>query len=183
MTARFAIAPTSKPVSFTVYMRDAPIFEGEFRKGEGFQPIEFDLPRAFEYRVEITGDFELQVPSETPFIFESSVTRPAWVSYSGPHYFYVPKGTRDLIFDTDVRFSVVIPGKGRKDFHPAERESGKSYIRVAVPEGTDGQMWHTTTMTRGSVMLLNTPPLFSLHRSTVFAPRELSESEGLSTKQ
>ena len=39
------------------------------------------------------------------------------------------------------------------------------------------------TLTRGQIMLLNTPPLFSFHRTTVFVPRELSESEGLSTKR
>ena len=186
--AKFGIAPTSKPVTVAVYMRNDVIFEEEFRSTdrEGaakFHDVEVNLPQAFEYRVEITGDFELRVPPKTPFIFESSVTRPAWISYSGPHYFYVPKGTRELIVDAEPRLSLVIPGKGRRDLAPADRVDGKSYIVVQVPEGADGKVWHTTTQTRGQVMLLNTPPLFSLHRNTVFVPREVSESEGLSTKQ
>lgn len=186
-TAKFGIAPTSKPITMTVYMRSDAIFEQTFRAAENgakkFHDVEVKLPRAFEYRVEITGDFELQVPSETPFLFEASVTHPAWISYSGPHYFYVPKGTRELIVDADPRLSLVIPGKGRRDLSPADRVEGKSYIAVPVPAGCDGQIWHTTTLTRGTVMLLNTPPLFSLHRNTVFVPREVSESEGLSTKR
>ena len=186
-TAKFGIAPTSKPVTVTVYMRNDAIFEQEFRAAsedaEKFQPFAVDLPRAFEYRVVITGDFELQVPRETPFLFESSVTSPAWIDYSGPHYFYVPKGTRELIVDAEPRLSLIIPGLGRRDLSPGDRVEGKSHIVVTVPEGKDGTVWHTTTQTRGQVMLLNTPPLFSLHRDTVFVPREVSEAEGLSTKE
>jgi hypothetical protein len=186
-TVRLGIAPTSKSVTMTIFMRNDAIFKQTFRastdEARRFHGVEIKLPRAFEYRVEITGDFELQVPPETPFIFEASVTHPAWISYSGPHYFYVPKGTRELIVDANPRLSLVIPGKGRRDLSPADRVDGKSHIVVKVPNGADGMIWHTTTQTRGQVMLLNTPPLFSLHRNTVFVPREVSESEGLSTKR
>lgn len=184
--AKFGIAPTSKPVTTIVYMRNEAIFEQTFRAtpddANRFHDVEIQLPRAFEYRVEITGDFELRVPPDTPFMFEASVTHPAWISYSGPHYFYVPKGTRELIVDANPRLSLVIPKRGRRDLVPADRVDGKSYIVVKVSDGADGRLWHTTTQTRGEVMLLNTPPLFSFHRNTVFVPREVSESEGLSTQ-
>ncbi len=186
-TAKFGVAPTAKPISVTVFMRDEAIFQQEFRKAaddaEKFHEIAVDLPRAFEYRVEITGEFEIRVPPETPLIVEASVSRPAWISYSGPHYFYVPKGTRELIVDANPRLSLNVPGQGRRDLGPADRQEGKSYVRVKVPPGADGRLWHTTTQTRGQVMLLNTPPLLSFHRHTVFVPRELSESEGLSTQE
>ncbi len=122
-------------------------------------------------------------PPDTPFVFESSVVRPAWISYSGPHYFYVPRGTRELIVDANPRLSLMIPGEGRRDLGPADRVDGKSYIVVPVPDGADGSIWQTTAQTRGREMLLNTPPLFSFHRNTVFVPREVSESEGLSTQR
>ena len=187
-TVKLGIKPTSKPIDLAVYMRNEVIFEKKFRSEEiagekPFQEIEVKLPKAFEYRVDITGDFEIRIPPETPFLFESSVTHPAWVSYSGPHYFYVPKGTNELIVDTDVRLSLIIPDKGRRDLVPSDRVDGKSYIVVKVPDGADGKIWHTTTQTRGKIMLLNTPPLFSLHRNTVFVPREVSEAEGLSTNR
>lgn len=187
-TATLGIAPTSKPITVTVYMRDNAIFERQFRAARSetsskFHDVEIELPRAFEYRVEITGDFELRVPPTTPFLFESSVVRPAWIDYSGPHYFYVPKGTRELIVDANPRLGLHVPGKGRLDVGPADRVEGKSYIVVEVPEGTDGQLWHTTTQTRGEVIFLNSPPLLSFHRNTAFVPRELSESEGLSTNE
>ncbi len=133
-TARLGVAPTSKPVTLTIFMRNDAIFEQTFRtrprENDRFHIVEIDLPRAFEYRVEITGDFELQVPRETPFLFEASVTRPAWVSYSGPHYFYVPKGTSELTFDANPRLSLVIPGQGRRDFSPVDRVEGKSFVKV-----------------------------------------------------
>lgn len=107
--------------------------------------------------------------------------RPAWVDYSGPHYFYVPRGTRELIVDASPRLSVVIPGVGKRDLVPADRVEGKSYISVPVPPGADGQVWHTTALTRGQFSLLNLPPLLSFHRQTVLVPREIAEAEGLST--
>ena len=187
-SAKLGIAPTSKPIQLTVYMRKDVILQKELHAKDGeetarFYDVEIDLPRAFEYRVEITGDFELRVPRDTPFMFEASVTHPAWISYSGPHYFYVPKGTKELIVDANPRLSLVIPNEGRRDLSPADRVEGKSHITVRVPTGTDGMVWHTSALTRGAVMLLNTPPLFSFHRDAVFVPREISEAEGLSTKR
>ena len=55
---------------------------------------------------------------------------------------------------------------------------GFSRAPIPVPEGADGQIWHTTNMTRGQVSLLNVPPLLSLHRTTVFIPREIAQAEG-----
>lgn len=181
--AKFGIAPSTKPITMTVFMRNDVIFENEFHASDEFQPVEIDLPRAFEYRVEITGDFEIQVPPETPFVFEASVVRPAWIDYSGPHYFYVPSGTRELIVDANPRLSLMIPEGGKRDLHPADRVEGKNHIVVEVPKGADGQMWRTTSLTRGQVSFLNTPPVLSFHRQTVFVPREVSESDGLSTKE
>ncbi len=184
-TVKFSITPTAKPVTVTVFMRDKILFEKEIRRDsespDAAYDVRVELPRAFEYRVQVSGNFEITVPPETPLIFEASVNHPAWISYSGPHYFYVPKGTRELVFDAGPRLSIDIPSVGRRDFAPADRADGKSYISVPVPEGTDGQVWHTASQTRGQVMLMNVPPLFSFHRSTTFVPRELSESEGLTT--
>ena len=56
---------------------------------------------------------------------------------------------------------------------------------VDQPEtsGASGQVWHTSNMTRGQVALLNVPPLLSFHRHTMFVPREVAESEGLTTHE
>lgn len=193
----FGLTPVSRQVEFTVRQADGEVlWQQEFRqrdpasdqnsapdeKGPSPFRIAIDLPRANEYRVEISGDFELHVPPETPFVFEASVTHPAWISYSGPHYFYVPRGTTELVVDANPRFSLQVPGaKKRLDIHPADRQAGRQYVVVPVPEGTDGRVWHTTSMTRGKVSLLNVPPLLSFHRGTILVPREVAESDGLTT--
>jgi hypothetical protein len=141
------------------------------------------LPDEGEYRVEIKGDFELHVPRETPFVYEASVQHPAWVSYSGPHYFYVPRGTAELVVDANPRLSLQAPGAAKRlDVQPADRKEGAQYVVIPVPAGASGRVWHTTSMTRGQFALLNVPPLLSFHRATIFVPREVAEADGLSTK-
>ncbi len=183
LNARLGIAPVGKPVKLTVFMRDAPVFEKTFTASREFQNIEIELPRSFAYRVEMSGDFELKIPGETPLIYEASAVRPAWVDYSGNHYFYVPRGTRELMVDANPRLSLMIPGVGRRDFGPANRVKGANHIVVNVPAGADAKIWHTMTLTRGQFSLLNVPPLLSFHRDTVFVPREIAEGEELSTRK
>ena len=180
---RFAIAPTGRSATMTVTLRTTVFFEKTFAKSETFQPVEFELPRANEYRVTIKGGVKLRVPKETPFLFEASATNPAWIEYSGPHYFYVPKNAKELIVDAGPRLSLYIPDqKSRVDVTPSSRESGKDYAVIKVPPKAAGKIWHTSNQTRGQVSFLNIPPLMSFHRQTIFVPRELAEAEGLTTK-
>jgi hypothetical protein len=187
------VTPTGKRVKLTVYRRvDEVLFEQEYRpvldgdqadsRPRSFE-ARFTLPKAGEYRIEIEGDLVLRAPSATPFVFEASVNHPAWIDYSGPHYFYVPRGTTELIVDANPRLSLLPPGASHRiDVQPADRGEGKQYVVLPVPAGTDGQVWHTTSMTRGQVSFLNVPPLLSFHRETVFVPREVSEGDGLTTR-
>jgi hypothetical protein len=183
-TVRFSIAPTSREAAFTVYLRgDTVLFQQAFRQSEEFQSIEIELPKANEYRVVITGSFRLRVPSETPFVFEASAANPAWIDYSGPHYFYVPKGARQLIVDASPRLSLFVPGKqGRLDISPANREGKKDFVVIDVAPEAAGKLWHTSSQTRGKISLMNVPPLMSFHRNTVFVPREVAEADSLTTK-
>lgn len=108
--------------------------------------------------------------------------RRAQLEYSGPHYFYVPKGTKELIVEPGPRLSLHVPGEAkRRDITSADAEPGKAYAIIPVPEGADGMVWHTSNMTRGKFALLNVPPLLSFHRSTVIVPREVAEADGLVT--
>ncbi len=189
-TVRFGVAPTGRPVTFTVYLRGETIlFQQEYHNVEaepaaetGYHEVAVELPKANEYQVEITGDFVLRVPAEAPFVFEASVTHPAWIDYSGPHYFYVPQGTKELIVDANPRLSFFVPGQQQRvDIVPAGRKEGKQYAVIAVPASAAGRIWHTTNMTRGQVSLLNVPPLMSFHRDSLFTPREVAEADGLTT--
>ncbi|MBM83792.1 MAG: hypothetical protein CMJ78_24820 [Planctomycetaceae bacterium] len=182
-TVRFGIAPTSRSATFTAYLRgDTILFEREFKKSDEFQSVEFELPKANEYRVQIVGGFKLHVPRETPFIFEASVQRPAWIDYSGPQYFYVPKGAKELIVDANPRLSLCVPGqKQRVDISSSSRVANKDYAIIPVPASAAGTIWHTSSQTRGQVLLMNVPPFFSFHRDTIFVPREIAEADELTT--
>jgi hypothetical protein len=182
-TARLGIAPTAKPVTVSVLLREERIFERQFHATGQVQQFGIDLPKAAEYRLEISGDFELHVPAETPLVFEASALRPAWIDYSGPHYFYVPRGTKEIVVSASPRLSLVVPGLGKRDLGPADQAAGLRHIVIEVPAGADGLVWHTTALTRGQVALLNIPPLLSLHRQTIFVPREVSEAGGLTARQ
>ncbi|QDU98290.1 DUF4838 domain-containing protein [Lignipirellula cremea] len=187
---KLGVAATGRRAVLTVRLRDEVIFEKEFRGAGGNPPqpgeietVEITFPRPNDYELEIEGDCILQVPPETAFVYEASSLRPAWIDYSGPHYFYVPKGTKEVIVDGNPRLSLVIPGeKKRRDISPTDRPEGKTYVSIPVPTGADGQVWHTSNMTRGAISFLNTPPLLSFHRHAIYVPRETAEADSLTTK-
>ena len=184
-TVRFGVAPTSRSATFTVYLRDETVlFEQTYKKSDEFQSIEFEVPKANEYRVQIVGGVKLQVPRETPFVFEASVAKPAWIDYSGPNYFYVPKGAKELIVDANPRLSIFMPGqKQRIDVLQASRVEGKDYSIIKVPPEAAGKVWHTSSQTRGQFSLMNIPPLMSFHRDTILVPREVAEADELTTQR
>ncbi len=183
-SVRLGIAPTNRSATLTVYLRgDTVLFEQTYKQKETFATIEIELPKANEYRVEIVGGVKLQIPAETPFVFEASAANPAWIDYSGPQYFYVPQGARELIVDANPRLSFYVPGqKDRVDVALANRQTNKDYAVIDVPPAAAGKVWHTSNQTRGAVSLLNIPPLLSFHRRSVFVPREVAEADGLTTR-
>lgn len=179
---RFGLAATGRLATFTVYLRgDEPLVRQEIKpqshaKSEDvpLEEIVFELPKAGEYRVEIIGDCVLRAPADVPFVIEASQTHPAWIDYSGPHYFYVPRGTKELIVDANPKIGLVPPGsKSKIEVNSTTRSTDGPYSVVQVPPGADGCIWHTSSDTRGQVMFLNVPPLLSFHRGTILVPREV----------
>ncbi|MBS3763209.1 MAG: hypothetical protein KGZ25_07910, partial [Planctomycetes bacterium] len=141
--------------------------------------IELELPEAGSYPVRIKGSFRLHVPRETPLAFGASYKNPVWINYSGPHYFYVPKGTEQIIFSASPRLSLIVPGKGRRDFSSADRAKGKNYVALDVPEGADGRVWRTMNQTRGNVRLINIPPYMSFYPDRIVVPKEIAEKDNV----
>lgn len=182
VTAKLRVAPIGKQVTLTVKRRDDVVHEQTIPLGDEPTDVTIDLPRAGEYHVRFTGSLVLWVDASTPLVYEQSMLNRSQVEYSGPHYFYVPKGTTELIVEPGSRLSLMIPGESkRRDITPADCAPGKSYAIIDVPEGSDGTVWHTSSMTRGQFALLNVPPLLSFHRNTVIVPREIAEADGLVT--
>ncbi len=178
-TITIGIAPTSRQATIVVSARGRdPIFEATFRQSPSFQTITIELPSANEYKVTFQGDFALRVDSETPFVYEASITHPAWIDYSGPHYFFVPTGCKELCVDASPRWSIFAPGSTERiDVTRLTRIAGKDYSTIKVPDGADGLVWHTSAQTRGKFALLNVPPLLSLYRGQVLRPREVADGK------
>lgn len=176
------ILPIDKQATVTVKRRDEVIHEQVVPLSDEPADVTFTLPKAGEHDLHISGSFDIWVDESTPLVYEQSMMRRAQLEYSGPHYFYVPKGTKELIVEPGPRLSLHVPGEAkRRDITPADTEPGKAYTIIPVPEGADGTVWHTSNMTRGKFALLNVPPLLSFHRSTVIVPREIAEADGLVT--
>lgn len=188
---KLGLAATGRQTTVTVYVRgDEPLHRQEVKPGPNtdangltFAEVVFELPKAGEYRFEINGDCALQTPPDVALVFEASPTHPAWIDYSGPHYFYVPRGVKEIYVDAKPKVGLVPPGsKSKIEITQTSRVAGQAYSVVPVPPGADGQVWHTSSDTRGEVMFLNIPPLLSFHRGTILVPREVVDpSEANST--
>ncbi len=178
-----AIKPTGRRAVLTVYARgDDVLTQQEATDKESYTELQVALPKAGEYRWTLEGNAVLRAGPEVPLIYEASVFQPAWVEYSGPSYFYVPRGTREVLVAGSPRLSVWVPGaKQRLDVNPSIYADGKQYCVIPVPQGAAGTVWHTDPQTRGHFMLLNIPPLLSLHRNQIFVPREVAEADRLTT--
>jgi hypothetical protein len=181
--AVLGIKPAKRPVTLTVFLRGDEVLHKEVAANpEAFTQIKVPLPKAGEYRFLLEGEAIVQVGPGMSLIYEASATNPAWVDYSGPHYFYVPRGTRKIHLELSGRFAFYIPGaSGRTEVTPAQRVAGQTHFAVDVPEGADGKVWHTDRNTRGSFQFLNIPPFLSLNRGKIFVPREVAESDSLTT--
>ena len=87
-------------------------------------------------------------------------------------YFYVPKGTRRIgFYATATSGEVRTPdGQTALDFAQAGEKSG-TFLSVAVPAGTDGQLWKVHHIS-GKVCLLNTPPFLARSAEELVIPAE-----------
>lgn len=178
-----AIEPVKKPVTFRIAgPRDEELLKETIAKGEQPTTVKFKFPKAGEYRFQVEGEAILRVKPGTPLVYEASAEYPAWVDYSGPHYFYVPRGVKQIVVDTVGHLTLFAPGQGKRvDVTKSSRSPGQGYTLVDVPEGADGKVWHTDANTRGAFQFLNVPPFLSLSREKIFVPREVAETDGLTT--
>lgn len=176
-----SLKPT-KSATLTVFRRGDEVLLKQTVNAGQFTDVVVELPRSGEYRFLLEGEAIVRASPEAPLIYEASALSPANVDYSGPHYFYVPRGVKQIYVNASVRLSLVAPGrKERIEVKPENRVEGQEYAAVDVPEGADGKVWHTDATTRGRFQFLNIPPLLSLSREKIFVPREVAESDGLTT--
>ncbi len=177
------VQAVTKPVTFKVYLRDQEVLqETTIPAGDTFTDLKFDLPKAGEYRFELSGEAVLKAAPTLPLILEASPSRPAWIDYSGPHYFYVPKGVTQICVEAEPRLTYFIPGNpARQEITPANRLPGKNYAVINVPPDAAGKLWRTDPNTRAKISFLNIPPFFCPSPQNIFLPREVAELDNLTT--
>ena len=108
-------------------------------------------------------------------------------------YFYVPKGTKTLFLYCNKGgelFGLRDP-EGNWVGEPREPVTGKakpspfrlvgdgSYMAIAVPPGTDGQVWSGLMLNRSTLWFFNAPNYLAMGRDGVLVPEELARKDGL----
>ena len=177
------LQPVGRSVRVAFYQPNGTLIQEQtITDQDGYTPVTITFDRANDYRVEFKGKAKLKIAPDVPLMIEASIANPAWIDMSGPMYFYVPRATTQVVADGQPRLSLHVPGvQKRLDVTPAKHEPDREYVIVDVPEGAAGQVWHTSSLTRGRIMLINVPPLLSLHRHRIFVPREVAEGDRLTT--
>lgn len=85
-------------------------------------------------------------------------------------YFFVPKGTRQLLYYWKGRPHEVNGPDGEKR---AEVSKNGDFVAIDVPEGEDGRAWSFTKLSLGSLWFFNAPNVLAASPDALLAPREL----------
>lgn len=173
-TVPLRITPVEGSVKVVSYARGEDVLEQFEVSKAGIVTLSFQ--RANDYRVKITGKFDLATEADAPVVIEASAMQPATIRDSGPLYFYVPRGVDELVLRVKGEVTMHIPRHGQKVVKGTDGD-----VVVPVPANAAGTLWHVTSATDGTLALVNVPPLLHLHRQLVLSVREVSQSDGLTT--
>lgn len=59
-------------------------------------------------------------------------------------------------------------------------ETSGAFVKIAVPEGADGSVWHFTRMQLGHLWFFNVPNYLAASPAALLVPEELAQRDGLS---
>lgn len=147
-------------------------------------PVQVPVPRAGTYELVIldvaNGGLTVEPDTAMPAVVKlvpgealsHRMFKQGW-------FFYVPKGTKELIFYAEpVNGAVAITGPDNKElFRSAER--AERFIHLPVPAAAAGRVWRVNASHIGRFCLLNVPPLLAPSPSRLLVPREVATRDGL----
>jgi len=90
--------------------------------------------------------------------------------------FYVPKGTREIQYYWSGGPHWVHGPDGAK---LKEVDVSGTFVRVAVPSGADGKVWHFTRLAPGHLWFFNAPNYLAASPAALLVPRNLAEQDRL----
>ncbi len=113
-------------------------------------------------------------PQGTPMTVISTHEDPAdFLKGKWNLYFYVPKGTKEIVFYADGS-GVVLDDNQNEVF---EIPSGKpGYFKLNVGKGQDGSLWQFSEVT-GKIIVLNVPPCLARNGQELILPKEVIDRD------
>jgi hypothetical protein len=160
-----------------VWESEASVTQTESRYEQ--KPFEMDVkfPAKGRYRLVFHAgeDYVPKFPEGLKVVLDVGPEKYPLLRMFGPTYFYVPKGTENILVTTDGRFSVVPPGAtARTDYTGADNDPKLECIVIPV-NGQDGEVWTLHASTSGRVGLFNIPPYLATEPGRLLVPTGLKK--------
>lgn len=142
--------------------------------------IEVKVPEAGLYHFEFddsAAGWRIHVAAGRRAVIELDPARKfAHAGWMQPMHFYVPQGTRELQYYWSGGPHWVHGPDGTK---LKEVDTDGAFVRVTVPEGSDGKTWHFTRMALGHLWFFNAPNYLAASPAALLVPKELAERDAL----
>ena len=94
----------------------------------------------------------------------------------GGLFFYVPRGTREIVYHWSGLPHLVHGPGGDVVKEVSDRDR---FIRVPVPEGADGAIWHFGQIQLGHLWFFNLPNLVAASPDALLLPRDVMEADDI----
>ncbi len=112
-------------------------------------------------------------PDDLKYVYEQSVEHSFHAQYFTPGYFYVPKGTGNVLLDYKTFLTIKAPSWAK----PGSYDETKQGL-LSIPVGEDdGKIWELRHVTASHFQFLNIPPYVATSRENLLVPTEVVEKD------
>lgn len=171
------------PAEYTVRDQEGKLIaEGKIPLDNQLHKIEIPVPAAGHYWIVLKDSqsgCHFLGPVEQPVVL--ALERKRGVLGIPPYqkmYFYVPKGTREVQYTQELDAPVEVNGPDGSVMEEIEPKA-LGVVRIAVPEGFDGQLWSFPRASLKYLTFYNIPNYLAVSPQHLLIPREIALSDGL----
>jgi hypothetical protein len=149
--------------------------KGELPEGESAMDLKVPAPGIYAFTLKRGGrGWQVEFPEGLP----SAVLVKREVELRAQHmtgYFYVPKGTRELVLYAQDG-SVAVRDPSNQAAHQGRAQG--DFLAIPVKPGMDGKAWSLTGKFR-NLWFMNVPTVLSASPAMAILPQEVAEKDGL----